>query len=155
VLIGLGLGIAAGVFFGEGVAFLTIGGDAFIALLQITVIPHVMVALITSVGRLTLGDAKALSLRAGSVLLLLWALGVAVVLLAPLAFPHWPSASFFSASTIEAPKQVDFLKLYIPANLFSDLANAVVSAIVVPCIRFQGQYYCVNDTPWERAPIAA
>jgi proton glutamate symport protein len=88
VLIGFGLGVGAGIFFGEGVAFLKIGGDAFIALLQITVIPYVMVALITSVGRLTLSDAKALSMRAGSVLLLLWALGVAVVLLAPLAFPH-------------------------------------------------------------------
>ena len=67
VLIGLGLGVGAGIFFGEGVAFLEIGGDAFIALLQITVIPYVMVALITSVGRLTLSDAKALGVRAGSV----------------------------------------------------------------------------------------
>jgi Na+/H+-dicarboxylate symporter/ABC-type amino acid transport substrate-binding protein len=136
VFIGLGLGIGVGIFFGEGVAFLQLGGDAFIALLQITVIPYVMVALITSVGRLTLSDAKALGVRGGSVLLLLWALGVAVVLSAPLAFPHWPSASFFSASTIEKPKPVDFLKLYIPANLFSDLANAVVPAIVVFSILF-------------------
>jgi Na+/H+-dicarboxylate symporter len=136
VLIGLGLGVGVGIFFGEGVAFLKLGGDAFIALLQITVIPYVMVALITSVGRLSLSDAKALSVRAGSILLLLWALGVAIVLLAPLAFPNWPSASFFSASTIEGAKPVDFLKLYIPANVFSDLADAVVPAIVVFSILF-------------------
>ncbi len=39
VFIGLGLGLLVGVFFGEEVAFLKIGGDAFVALLQITVIP--------------------------------------------------------------------------------------------------------------------
>ena len=136
VFIGLGLGILVGVFFGEDAAFLKIGGDAFIALLQITVIPYVMVALITSLGRLTLADAKALGLRGGSILLVLWAVGLVVVLLSPLAFPNWPSASFFSVSQIEAAQPVDFLKLYIPANVFSSLSNAVVPAIVVFSILF-------------------
>jgi Na+/H+-dicarboxylate symporter len=98
VFIGLGLGLLVGVFFGEKVAFLKIGGDAFIALLQITVIPYVMVALITSLGRLTLADAKALGLQGGGILIALWAVGLVVVLLTPLAFPDWPSASFFSVS---------------------------------------------------------
>jgi len=136
VFIGLGLGLLVGVFFGEDAAFLKIGGDAFIALPQITVIPYVMVALITSLGRLTLADAKALGLRGGSILLVLWAVGLIVVLLSPLAFPDWPSASFFSVSEIEAAKPVDFLKLYIPANVFSSLSNAVVPAIVVFSILF-------------------
>jgi Na+/H+-dicarboxylate symporter len=87
VFIGLGLGLFVGVFFGEKVAFLKIGGDAFIALLQITVILYVMVALITSLGRLTLEDAKKLGLQGGSILLVLWAVGLIVVLLSPLAFP--------------------------------------------------------------------
>jgi len=94
VFIGLGLGLLVGIFFGEDVSFLKIGGDAFIALLQITVIPYVMVALITSLGRLTLADAKALGLQGGSILLVLWAVGLVVVLLSPLAFPDWPSARF-------------------------------------------------------------
>ena len=136
VFIGLGLGLLVGVFFGEDAAFLKIGGDAFIALLQITVIPYVMVALITSLGRLTLADAKALGLHGGSILLVLWAVGLVVVLLSPLAFPDWPSASFFNVSEIEAAKPVDFLKLYIPANVFSSLSNAVVPAIVVFSILF-------------------
>ena len=136
VFIGLGLGILVGAFFGEEVAFLKPGGDAFIALLQITVIPYVMVALITSLGRLTLDDAKALALKAGSVLLVLWAIGLAVVLAAPLALPDWPSASFFSISEIEETKPVDFLQLYIPSNVFFALSNAVVPAIVVFSILF-------------------
>jgi Na+/H+-dicarboxylate symporter/ABC-type amino acid transport substrate-binding protein len=136
VLFGLVLGIAVGIFFGEMAGFLKIGGDAFIALLQITVIPYVMVALITSVGRLTLSQAKALGVKAGSILLVLWGLGVVFVLLAPLAFPNWPAATFFSASAIEDVKRVDFLQLYIPANLFAALANATVPAIVVFSLLF-------------------
>jgi hypothetical protein len=49
-----------------------------------------------------------------------------VVILSPLAFPDWPSATFFSASQIEEPKQVDFLQLYIPSNFFFSLSNAIV-----------------------------
>ena len=136
VFIGLGLGLLVGVFFGEEVAFLKIGGDIFIAALQITVIPYVMVALITSLGRLKLDDAKALGLLAGAVLLVLWAIGLTVVLASPLAFPNWPSASFFSTSQIEEPAAVDFLELYIPSNIFASLANAIVPAIVVFSILF-------------------
>jgi Na+/H+-dicarboxylate symporter/ABC-type amino acid transport substrate-binding protein len=131
VFIGLGLGILVGVFFGEKVAFLKVFGDAFIALLQITVIPYIVVALVTSIGTLTLKDARDLGIKAGSVLLILWAVGMVVVLLSPLAFPDWPSATFFSASQIEEPKPVDFLQLYIPSNLFYSLSNAIVPAIVV------------------------
>ncbi len=136
VFIGLGLGIAVGAFFGEEAAFLKIAGDGFIALLQITVIPYVIVALITSIGRLTLDDVKLLGVRAGSILLVLWAAGLIVVLLTPLAFPDWPSASFFSTSQVEEAEPIDFLQLYIPSNFFSSLSNAIVPAIVVFSILF-------------------
>ena len=131
VLIGLILGIAAGVFFGEMAHALKRVGDAFIMLLQVAVIPYIVASLMTALGRLTLDDAKQLALKAGGVLLALWGIGVAVLLLTPLAFPDWASASFFSTSQVEEAKPVDFLKLYIPANPFASLANAVMPAIVV------------------------
>lgn len=145
VFIGLGLGLLVGLFFGEAVAFLQVGGDVFIALLQVTVIPYVVVALITSLGRLTLEEAKQLGLKAGAVLLLLWVIGLAVVLSTPLAFPNWPSASFFSTSQIQEPAPVDFLGLYIPSNIFGSLANAVVPAIVVFSILFGVALIGVKD----------
>jgi Na+/H+-dicarboxylate symporter len=111
VFIGLGLGLLVGLFFGEEGAFLGIGGDIFIAALQITAIPYLVVALITSLGRLTITDAKALALKAGAVLLTLWGIGLIVILASPLAFPDWPSASFFSTSQIQEPASVDFLQL--------------------------------------------
>jgi len=99
--------------------------------LQVAVVPCIVVSLITALGRLTLEDAKRLALRAGGVVLVLWSIGIVVVLLAPLALPDWPSASFFSRSLVEEAKPVDWLKLYIPANPFASLANALIPAVVV------------------------
>jgi Na+/H+-dicarboxylate symporter len=53
VFFGLGLGILAGIFFGERVAFLKVDCDAFIQLLQITVLPYVMTSLIVGLGSLS------------------------------------------------------------------------------------------------------
>ncbi len=113
------------------VGFLKVAGQAFIMLLQMTVIPYIVVALVVGIGRLSYADAKRLAVSGGNVLLLLWGIGLTLVFLSPLAYPDWPSASFFSANLVEEPVSVDFLNLYIPANPFYSLANAVVPAIVV------------------------
>lgn len=49
----------------------------------------------------------------------------------PLAFPNWPTASFFSVSLVERKPPFDFLSLFIPANLFHSLASNTVPAVVV------------------------
>ncbi|MDJ0944915.1 MAG: cation:dicarboxylase symporter family transporter [Kiloniellales bacterium] len=131
VLVGLGLGVVAGVFFGDLMEVLGVAGDAFIMLLQMTVIPYIVVALICGLGRLDYQQAKRLALCGGGVLLTLWAIGLALVFLGPLAYPDWPTPSFFSTNLIREPEPVDFLALYIPANFFHALSNAVVPAIVV------------------------
>jgi Na+/H+-dicarboxylate symporter len=131
VLLGLGLGILAGVFFGEEAAFLKVLGDAFIQLLQMTVLPYMMVSLITGLGGLSYREAASLGRSCGLLLLVLWALGLAIVLILPLAYPDWETASFFSTSLIEERQPINFLGLYIPANLFYSLANNIVPAVVV------------------------
>ena len=131
VLIGLGTGIFAGIFFGERAAFLKVFGDAFILLLQMTVLPYIMASLIAGLGGLSLDAAASLAKKCGVLLLVLWGIGLAMVLVMPLAFPAWESASFFSTSLIEAKRPFNFLGLYIPANLFYSLTNNVVPAVVV------------------------
>ena len=131
MLIGLGLGIFSGIFFGERVAFLKVVGDAFVLLLQMTVLPYIIVSLIGGLGGLSHQAAASLARKCGALLLLLWATGLLMVLLIPFAFPKWESASFFSTSLIEPRQPFDFLRLYIPANLFYSLANNVVPAVVV------------------------
>ena len=76
-------------------------------------------------------EAASLGRKCGVLLLVLWGIGLAMVLVMPLAFPAWESASFFSTSLIEPKRPFNFLGLYIPANLFNSLANNTVPAVVV------------------------
>jgi Na+/H+-dicarboxylate symporter/ABC-type amino acid transport substrate-binding protein len=131
ILAGLAAGIATGLFFGELAGFLRQPGDAFIQLLQMTVLPYVTVSLVTGFGRLDRREAALLARRAGGVLLLLWAVALAAALTMPLAFPAWETASFFSSSLVEEPTAFDLVSLYIPANPFFALANNVVPAVVL------------------------
>jgi Na+/H+-dicarboxylate symporter len=125
------LGIGAGIFFGELMAPLDVVATAFIKLLQMTVLPYVMVSLIAGLGGLSLADARSIARNVGALLLVLWGVVLVVVLVIPLSFPDWTSASFYSTSLIRQPEPFDFLDLYIPANPFRSLADNVVPAVVL------------------------
>ena len=58
VLIGVFAGIALGFAFGEHVAWLSVVGDVFIGLLQMTVLPYIMISLFVNIGRLSMDKAK-------------------------------------------------------------------------------------------------
>jgi Na+/H+-dicarboxylate symporter len=131
VLLGLILGLLAGVCFGEQMAFCQDIGKAFILLLQMTVLPYISLSLITGLGHLNFQQVKALALKAGAVLVLSWGLALAAILVLPLAFPVWQSASFFSTSSIHKPEEVNYLALFIPANPFHSFANNTVPAVVL------------------------
>ena len=131
ILLGLLLGIFCGIFFGEYCAGLKIFGDAFIKLLQMSILPYIVVSLVVGIGRLSYSEAKTLAVKAGSLLLLFWGIGLAVIFVMPLAFPSVETASFFSTILLEAKKEVDFLELFIPSNPFKSLANDVIPASVL------------------------
>jgi Na+/H+-dicarboxylate symporter/ABC-type amino acid transport substrate-binding protein len=131
ILLGFVLGILCGLFFGEYCAGLKIFGDAFIKLLQMSILPYIVISLIVGIGRLSYQEAKVLAIKAGSLLLVFWGIALAVIFLMPLAFPSVETASFFSTSLIKAKEQVDFLELFIPSNPFSSLANNVIPASVL------------------------
>jgi Na+/H+-dicarboxylate symporter/ABC-type amino acid transport substrate-binding protein len=131
VLLGLFLGVATGVFFGEEIGFLAAPGRAFVVLLQMSVLPYVSVALVRNLGSLDPARARAIARSAGSFLLLVWALALAVVAAFPLAFPDWQAVSFFSNTLVEAPPRFDPVSLYLPANPFRAFADGVVPAVVV------------------------
>jgi Na+/H+-dicarboxylate symporter len=131
VFIALGLGLVAGIFFGDMMRVFAPVGDVFIGLLQMSVWPYVVVALIGGLGRLTSRQAASLGLRAGAFLLLFWGIGALAVLAMPATFPSWTSATFFSTSLAETPLAFDFIGLYVPSNPFSSLANSVLPAVVL------------------------
>jgi Na+/H+-dicarboxylate symporter len=131
ILLGLVLGIFCGLFLGEYCAGLKIFGNAFIKLLQMSILPYIVVSLVIGIGRLSYSEAKVLAIKAGLLLLLFWGIALVVIFAMPLAFPSMKTASFFSTSLVEAGREVDFLELFIPANPFKALANTVIPASVL------------------------
>ena len=131
IVFGLAAGLALGLFIGDRTAVLRIAADAYVKLLQMTVLPYVMVSIVAGLGSLSLEQAKALGTRVGLVLLLLWSVALVAVFLFPLMFPRLETATFFSTTLIEEREPFDLVSLYIPANPFNSLANNVVPAVVL------------------------
>jgi Na+/H+-dicarboxylate symporter len=131
ILVGLVMGVAVGLFLGELAAPLKWAADAFVKLLQMSVLPYVTLSIVTSLGSLTAAQARTLGVRAGAVLATLWAIGLGFAFLIPLAFPDVESAMFFSTSLVEQRPPFNFVDLYIPSNPFHSLANNVVPAVVL------------------------
>ena len=131
VLIGVALGIFTGIFLGDLAAPLDYIGKAYISLLQMTVLPYIMVSLISKIGGLAADKLKVLAGRAGLVVVVLWLISLATVFVMPLSLPQWEAGRFFSSSLVDRPEPVDFLALYFPKNPFHSLANSVVPAVVV------------------------
>ncbi|HEV7398523.1 MAG TPA: cation:dicarboxylase symporter family transporter [Pyrinomonadaceae bacterium] len=131
ILIGLALGIATGFFVGEYAGVFKYVADAYVRLLQMTVLPYLVVSVIGGFGSLDGLKARRLFLRVGLLTVLLWLLALGLVFLMPLAFPTVQTASFFSTTLVEEVPPLDFVSLYIPTNAFQSLANNVVPAVVL------------------------
>ena len=131
ILFGLAGGILLGIFIGERAKILDPVGEGFIRLLQMAVLPYFIVALPLGFGRLTYEEARLTGFRLALFSMLLWALGFLLVMSLPFAFPMLESASFFSNASVEPPREINFVELYIPANPFSSLSDAVIPGVVV------------------------
>ncbi|MBY6186610.1 cation:dicarboxylase symporter family transporter [Marinobacter hydrocarbonoclasticus] len=134
VLLSFAAGIAAGLFFGEMLAWMSVIGDAFVKLLQMTIIPYIMVSLISSLGNLSYQQARSLALNVGKLMLVIWGFGLVLMYLIKFTFPQWQAGDFFSLSVLQDPAPVSLLDLYIPANPFFSMSNSYIPAIVLFCV---------------------
>src|ERR1051325_8709990 len=73
ILVGIAGGVVLGLFAGERTSRLQIVADAYIKLLQMTVLPYVTVSIIGGLGALNAAQVRTLAVRLGAVLALLWA----------------------------------------------------------------------------------
>ena len=134
IILSVMLGIAAGMFLGEYAGRLSFIGEAFIGLLQMTVLPYITLSLIANIGKLSPTDGRRLTFYTASFLLVAIALALSMIVLLPFSLPERQGASFFSTSLLAEPTQVDFLDLFIPSTPFHSLANNIVPAVVLFCI---------------------
>jgi Na+/H+-dicarboxylate symporter len=131
ILVGLGLGILTGLFFGEPAAVLQPLADIYIRLMQMTVLPSLVTSLVIAFGQLDAAQARRLAMRGGALLALTWLCAGLVITTLPLAFPEIQSASFYSQALIEPQREVSFTELYFTANPFDSLSRNVVPAVVI------------------------
>lgn len=134
VLLSFAAGIISGLFFGERLAWMSVIGDAFIKLLQMTIIPYIIVSLISSLGNLTYDQARSLGVKVGKLMLVIWLFGLVAMYMIKYTFPDWVAGEFFSLTALEDPKSVNILDLYIPSNPFFSLSNSYIPAIVLFCV---------------------
>ncbi|MGH7850913.1 MAG: cation:dicarboxylate symporter family transporter [Thermodesulfobacteriota bacterium] len=129
VIVGLILGIFAGVFFGEYCKVLAPIGSVFVMLLEAVLYPFLVSSLIYGLGRLSPENFGKLFRRGWHFYILIWAVALstlAILLRAlPVASPLLidPAGDGNSASR--------FLLLIIPKNLFIDFTSNFVPAVVV------------------------
>ena len=139
VWIGLGLllGIVCGFLFGDYCGELEVLGQAYVGLLQMTVLPYLLLSLVAKMGRLDPAQARKLGFVTASVLLAFWALAILLMVIVSLALPSITGASFFSPDhdTLLVQQQ-DFVTTFIPTNVFRALTNEYVPAVVVFCLFF-------------------
>lgn len=131
ILLGLAVGVLLGLFFGEHASVLQPLADAYIRLMQMTVLPYLSIALILGLGQLDRAQALLLAKYGLLALLVIWGLTLAVITLMPLAFPAYESAFFFSTTLLEPSAPISFVDLYIPSNPFHSLANSIVPAVTL------------------------
>ncbi len=131
---GLILGVLVGLFVGESVLSIRWIGEVWIRLMQMTVLPFVVVSLISGVGSLDKSLATSLAIRGGLLLLLFWLISAAIIFAMPFAFPQWQDASFYSSNITQDIKPFNPIEIYIPQNPFYAMANSIVPAVVLFCI---------------------
>ncbi len=131
VLIALFLGITCGIIVGEPAGKLEFIGNAYIRLLQMTVLPYILVSIIGGLGHLDGYMAGRIGMKALRVILIVWLAVMLTLTLLPLAYPDWETSGFFSTSLVTEPAKFNFVDLYIPSNIFASLANTIVPAVVL------------------------
>jgi Na+/H+-dicarboxylate symporter len=130
-MIGLAVGIFAGIFFGEPAAVMQPVADAYIRLMQMTVLPYLISSLVIAIGQLGSEEAKRLATKGAILLLIVWALTALVIVIFPMTFPEYTSASFYSNALVEPRQPFSFTDIYFTANLFDSLSRNIVPAVVL------------------------
>ncbi len=131
VLIAIAAGVLAGLFFGPYCSVLHPIGEVFFMLLQMAILPYIPFLLMHGLGSLNADIAKKLLRRGWIFLLLLWAMGFALVYCMIYLVPPLVTAFIEKGSPKQGELVSHFLSYVIPQNFFYDLANNIVPAIAI------------------------
>jgi len=129
VLIASLFGILTGLIIGDYAGYLEFLGKAYVQLLAMCVYPYLVASLLHGLGKMDSRTARLMLKRGWFVFVLAWIVVLAAMMLLSLVFPK-PSAPV-SIVTDSAKGSVDFVSIFVPGNLFSDLSKNYIPAVVV------------------------
>lgn len=136
ILAGLTLGVLCGITFGEWCQYLRLFGDAYVGLLQMTVLPYLVVALILNLAQLDVSRAKRFGVVFMVTLLGMAGVGVGLIILSGVFLPESQGVSLLSpvGENARSQDETEFLTRFIPTNIYRSLTNDYIPAVVVFCI---------------------
>ena len=136
ILISMILGCVAGLFFGELCSSLEQVGIAFVMLLKMTVVPYMSCALIHSIGRLSISEAKKLLFIIIKFLAINSFIVIAVIQILSYALPAPNTPMHHSSTDSYSVESENLFELFIPINPFQALAQDSLPAIIAFSIVF-------------------
>lgn len=129
VIIGLVLGVLAGVLFGEYCTILAPIGSVFVMLLEAVLYPFLVSSLIYGLGRLSPENFGKLFKRGWHYYILIWAVSLSVLAVLIHALPV--ASPLLIDPSKDGNTASQFLELIIPRNLFIDFTSNYVPAVVL------------------------
>jgi Na+/H+-dicarboxylate symporter/ABC-type amino acid transport substrate-binding protein len=124
------LGILCGLFFGDLCDVFAPYASAYIMLLKVTAVPYLIGAIMHGVGQLSSYQAKQILKRGLIFIGIAWLINILIIYGITYLFPHPKSTQLGGYISGEIP-QLNFAELLIPDNIFYDLTNNIVPAIVI------------------------
>ena len=125
------IGIVIGAYTSTVYLGVDAAAGAFILLLQMTALPYISLSLIVGIGGLSIDKVGSTFKQSMLILLLLMSVVLVFILLAPISFPDWKNAEFYSANTLKVTNELDLVRLFIPANPFHAFANTLIPSVVL------------------------
>lgn len=124
------LGVLIGLFFGENCSVLAPWGNAYIMLMKVTAVPYLIGAIIHGVGQFSSIQAKQILKNGILFIAIAWVINIGMIYLITFIFPK-AQGSHYSSYVPSQSTALNFAELLIPENIFYDLANNIIPAIVI------------------------
>jgi len=124
------LGIFFGLFLGELCSLFSPWANAYIMILKITTIPYLICAIIHGVGQLSSSTAKQILKKGALFIAIAWTVNIFMIYFAAFLFPRAKGA-LQTGSIATVTPSINFAELLIPENIFYNLSNNIIPAIVI------------------------
>ena len=127
------LGVLVGLFLGDLCKVFSPYATAYIMILKVTAVPYLICAIIHGIGQLSISQAKLILKKGVMFIGLAWLINIIMIYVTYFSFPKPQGTQLGGYISLDVAK-IDFAQLIIPENVFYDLANNIIPAIVIFCL---------------------